>query len=245
MEEEDADNDDASSVRSSSQPLGASQASSSQASPSHVKDSRSTRPKALRITAKRVDEAILMKAGQMALNQSVQDQLAALVQGGSNDQITWCQWMGLEVNKLSEDLWMSFMQESFSMILHFRQLQQQQQVLPPPQQPPSILECSNSSSLPLSTPPVHLQSVVSPPFWQQQHQQQQWQTSLDLQPPQSWSFTSLNLSQLNTSGLSSLLDQAVGPGHGSISQVHTPEAVRTETRTSDILASAVQVLEQE
>ena len=43
--EEEADDDDASSVRSSGQLPSASQASSSQAGPSHVKDSRSTRPK--------------------------------------------------------------------------------------------------------------------------------------------------------------------------------------------------------
>ena len=74
----------------------------------------------------------------MLLTQRVQDQLEAVVQGGSNDRIAWCQWMGLEMSKLSEDLWMSFMQESSTMILHFRQLQQQQQVPPQqcPQQPP-------------------------------------------------------------------------------------------------------------
>ena len=68
MEEEAADNDDASSVRSSSQPLSASQASSSQAGPSHVKDSWSTRPNALNTTAKRVDEAILTIADRMVSN---------------------------------------------------------------------------------------------------------------------------------------------------------------------------------
>ena len=100
---------------------------------------------------------------------------------------------------------------------------------------------------PSSAPPV-----VSSPFWQQQQQpqQQRLQPCLDLQPPQNWSFTSSNLSHLNTSGLSSLLDQDVGPPcQGTSSQLHPPppETGRTETRTStsDILAIAVQVLEQD
>ena len=76
-EEEEADDDDASSVCSSSQPLSSAQASSSQAGHSHVKDSRSTRPKALNTTAKRVDETTLQIVDQMSLTQSVQDQLAA------------------------------------------------------------------------------------------------------------------------------------------------------------------------
>ena len=123
-EEEESDDDDASSVRSSSQPPSSSQASSSQASPSHVKDSRNTRPKAPSTAAKSVDEAILQIVDRILSTQSVQYQLAAVVQGGSNDRISWCQWMGLETSNLSEDLWTYFMQESFSMILHFRQLQQ-------------------------------------------------------------------------------------------------------------------------
>ena len=122
---EEADSDDASSVCSFSQPPSSAQASSTQAGPSHVKDSRSTRPKAPSTTAKRVDKVILQIADWMSSTQSVQDQQAAVVQGGSNDRIAWCQWMGLEANKLSEDLWTSFMQESLSMILRFRQLQQQ------------------------------------------------------------------------------------------------------------------------
>ena len=90
VKEEEADYDDVSSVPSSCQLLGASQASSSEACFSHVKDSRSTRPKALSTTAKKVDEAILTIADQMSSIQSVQDQLAAVVQGGSNNRIDWC-----------------------------------------------------------------------------------------------------------------------------------------------------------
>ena len=95
MEEGEADDDDTSSVQSSSQPSTSAQASSSQAGPSHVKAAGAPGPR----------------------HQVVQD--------GRNDQIAWWQYSGLEANKLSEDLWMSFVQESFSMILHFRQLQQQ------------------------------------------------------------------------------------------------------------------------
>ena len=171
QEEEEAENDDASSVRSSSQLPSSAQANLSQADPSHIKDSRSTRPKALSTTAKTVDKAILQIADQRSLTRSVQDQLSAVVQGGSNDWIAWCQWMGLETSKLSENLWTSFMQKSFSMILHFRQLQQWQQVPHHPQQPPQhpgVQHQQQSAFVrPSSAPPM-----VTPPYWQQQQQQQ-------------------------------------------------------------------------
>ena len=94
--EEEADDDNALSVgsaRSSSQPPRASQPNTSQASPSQV---RSSRPKALSTTGKRVDEAILKLAEHMVLNTSVQDRLATVVQDGSNEWLAFCQWMGLE-----------------------------------------------------------------------------------------------------------------------------------------------------
>ena len=67
--------------------------------------------------------------------------------------------------------------------------------------------------------------------------------------PQNWpSFSGSHISGLNTSGLSSILDQAVGqavapPSQGTSSQLNTPETARSDT--SDMLARASQVLDQD
>ena len=63
-------------------------------------------------TGKRVDEAILKLAEWLSLNTGVQDCLASAVQESSNPRLAFCQWMGLEAYKLSEELWTGFMQES-------------------------------------------------------------------------------------------------------------------------------------
>ena len=137
VEEEGADDDNAASLaseRSSSQVPSGMQLSTSQASPSQVCDRR---PKAESSTStgKRVNESIIKLAEQLAVNTGVQDRLASAVQEGSNERLAFCQLMGLEACTLSEELWTKFIQESFQMIKHFRQLQAQQPVPPPPPPP--------------------------------------------------------------------------------------------------------------
>ena len=95
--EEEGDDDDAvslGSAHSSSQLPSASQPSTYQAGSSQIREKR---PKAWSTTGVRVNEAILKLAGHMALNTSVQDQLASAVQEGSNEWLAFFQWMGLEV----------------------------------------------------------------------------------------------------------------------------------------------------
>ena len=147
------------------------------------------------------------------------------------------------------------MPESFQMIQPFRQLQAQQPVPPPPPPPPPppaqhpAVQQHQQSVLvhPSSAPPV----VTPPTFLQQMPQPQQWQPTAD-QSPQNWPSFSGNISGLNTSGLSSFLDHAVGQhggpsAPGTNSQMHTPEG-RTDSRTShtsDILTHVSQAMGQE
>ena len=202
----------------------------SQAGPSQIRDRRH---KAASTTGKRVDEAILKLAERMASNTSVQDRLASAVQEGSNEHLAFWQWKGLEACKLSEQLWTAFMQESFQMIIRFRQLQEQQPLPPPPPPQPAqhpVVQQPQQSAFvcPSSAPPV----VTPPPFCQQQPQQQPQQEILDLQPPLNWpSFSGYNISGLNTSGLSNILDHAVGqagvpPAQGTSSQMNRKVADR-------------------
>ena len=101
---------------------------------------------------------------------------------------------------------------------------------------------------PSSAPPV-----VSPPsFRKQMPHTEPWHPSADLQPHQGWPSFSANLSGLNTSGLSSFLDQALGqlggpPVPGTSSQMHTPEGrpVSRTSSTSDILRSVSQAMDQD
>ena len=161
------------------------------------------------------------------------------------------QWMGLEACKLSEELWTRLMQESYQMIQCFRQLQAQQLVPPPPQPAlhPAVQQHQQSAFVcPSSAPPV----VTPPTFHQQISQPQPWQPITDLQLPQNWPPFSGNISVLNTSGLSSFLDHAVGqpggqPAPGTSSQMHTPEG-RPDSRTSstsDILSHVSQAMDQD
>ena len=92
-------------------------------------------------SGKQVDEAILTLAEWLNLNTGVQDRLGSAVQESSNLHLAFCQWMGLEACKLSEELWTRFMQESFQMI----QLHQQSAFVclssaPPVMTPPSLCQ---------------------------------------------------------------------------------------------------------
>ena len=64
--------------------------------------------------------------------------------------------MGLEASTLSEELWTAFMQESFQMIICFGSSSNSREYLLLLSFH-SILECSNTSSLHSSAPPVHFQ----------------------------------------------------------------------------------------
>ena len=120
-------------------------------------------------TGKRVDEAILKLADHLTINTCVQDHLASAIQEGSNQCLAFSGSMGLEACKLSEELWTKFMQVSFQMIQHLRQLQAQQPVPPPPppaqpaHHPAVQLQQQSAFVRPSSAPPV-----VSPPSFHQE-----------------------------------------------------------------------------
>ncbi|KAF0312859.1 hypothetical protein FJT64_016491 [Amphibalanus amphitrite] len=168
---------------------------------------QSKRPK-----AKRIDEAILKIADKMCANEHLKEQLDAAMKAGNNERTMFCQWMGMEASKLSEELWMSFMSESFNLIMRYRQ----QQLM---QQQPQVPQVRPTSSAQTSTP-VH-------------HQSQGWQ------PPQLWSgnqppFFDTSLRSLNASGLTGLDEQNAQP--------NTPEPVRSTLRTGELVARALQGL---
>ena len=97
-EEEGGDDDDAASLasaRSSSQPPSGTQPSTSQAGPSQARDRRS-RAVSSTSTGKRINEAILKLAEQLAVNTGGQDRLSSAIQEGSDERLAFCQWMGLE-----------------------------------------------------------------------------------------------------------------------------------------------------
>ena len=115
----------------------------------------------------RVDEAILKLANRLSQNTGVQDRLQSAVQESAKPCITFCQWMGLEMSKLHEELWTGFMHEAFDLVMCYRLLQTQQPAPPPPppqavQQPPVQPQPYQPSMYPWSVPPL-----PSPPFRQQ------------------------------------------------------------------------------
>ena len=129
--------------------------------------------------------------------------------------------MGLEMFKLSKELWTGFMHHLFNLVESYRNLQAHQSVLhpPPPPPPPQPAQLSAvqlqqqqlAFVCPSSAPPL-----VSPPSFRQQITQP-WQPGTDIQPHQGWALGP-NLSGLNTSGLSGVLDpagQTGGPGTSS------------------------------
>lgn len=182
-------------------------------------------------TSKRVvDEAIVKIADRMAAAEHIHEQLDAVVKSGSNERAMFCQWMGMEATKLSEELWMSFMNESFGLIMKYRQQQMQQQLQHQVQQQaqgPQVRPVSAG----LTSTPVH-------------HQQQMWQP----QPPQLWSSNQLqpsvfNLSQTSFRGLNSSYLSGLDDQSDKNEQLHTPEPVRSATRTGELVARALQGLE--
>ena len=168
-EDEGGDDDDVASVTYNQVPSQLS--STSQAGP--VKHhSHDRRPRAASSTGsstgKRVDEAILKLVDWLSQNTGMQDRLQSAVKKSAKPNIAFCQWMGLEMSKLDEELWTGFMYEAFDLVMRYRQFQTQQPapLPPPPTQavlPPSVQPQPYQPSVrPWSMPPLS-----SPPFRQQ------------------------------------------------------------------------------
>ena len=67
-------------------------------------------------TGKRVDEAILKLADRLSQNTGVKHWLQSTVQESAKPSIAFCQWMGLEMSKLDDELWTGFMHETFDLV---------------------------------------------------------------------------------------------------------------------------------
>ena len=132
-EEEGGDNDNAAS-RTSSQAPSTQLPSMTQAGPSQAPHDRRPRPVSSG-SGKCVDEAILKLADRLSQNTGMQDRLATAVQESAKPCLTLCQWMGLEMSMLDEELWTGFMCEAFNLVEHYRTVQAKQLAPPPP--PPS------------------------------------------------------------------------------------------------------------
>ena len=74
-------------------------------------------------TGKRVNEAILKLADHLSQNTGMQDWLQSAVQESAKPCIAFCQWMGLEMSKLVEELWTGFMCKAFNLVEGYRSLQ--------------------------------------------------------------------------------------------------------------------------
>ena len=59
---------------------------------------------------------ILKLADQLSQNTGMQDRLQSAVQESAKPRIAFCQWMGLEMSKLDEELWTGFMHEAFDLV---------------------------------------------------------------------------------------------------------------------------------
>ena len=194
----------------------------------------------------------------MGDNTAIQDRLQTTEQEAARPRIAFCQWMGLEMAKLDELLWMDFMDDAFALVTHYKRAQSQQPPATPPHPPPAVPpppvqpQPQQPSVLPYSAPPQ-----PSPSYRHQLNQP--WQpgpnTSNEFQH-QGWPSFPPSLSALNTSGLSSYLDPTpTVPGHTS-SALSTPDAHRPGTRassfgdgqrpsTSDVMRAAQHILDDE
>ena len=155
--------------------------------------------------------------------------------------------MGLEMSKVGEELWTGFMREGFNLVEHYRTLQAKQPAPPRPppahqaaQLPPVQRQQQQPFMRPLSAPPM-----VSPTYCEQLNLAWQPGPCTEFQQQGLYAFGP-NLSGLNTSGLSSLLDPAGQPtGPVTSSALSTPDAARSGSRgsnTSDIMKATQQTL---
>ena len=86
---------------------------------------------------KQVDCAIVKLCNHLTENTGIQDRLQSTVQEDTRPCVAFCQWMGLEVANLDEQLWTAFTQQAFEMVTCYRQLQDQQPAAPHPHPPHS------------------------------------------------------------------------------------------------------------
>ena len=129
-EEEGGDNHNAASHTSSQAPS-TQLPSKTQASPSQAPHDMRPRP-ASSGSGKHVNEAILKLADRLFQNIGMQDRLTTTVQESAKPCLAFCQWMGLEMSKLDEELWTGVMHEAFNLVECYRTLQAQQPAPPPP-----------------------------------------------------------------------------------------------------------------
>ena len=182
-------------------------------------------------TGKRVDEAILKLANDLSQNAGMQDWLQSTVQEHAKPCFTFCQWMGLEVSKLDKELWKASCARHSTMwhatgssrpsSWHLLLLRLLLRLC-------SNHKCSHSSINLLCSPGVHLQQQMN----------RTWQPgpSTEFQH-QRWPPFNPNLSALNTSGLSSLLD-LTGQSRGPTSSMLSP---RDDQRPGSWVSSTINV----
>ena len=108
-------------------------------------------------TGKRVYEAILKLVDRLSDNTTVQNRIKSAVQQGNSARVAFCQWMGLEMSKIDEELWTGFMREGFDLVTRYRQMQGQQLGPPPPPQQP-LQQQFQGNVRPWSSPPSRQQS---------------------------------------------------------------------------------------
>ena len=132
-------------------------------------------------SGKCVDETILKLSDHLSQNTGVQDQLATAVQESTSPHLAFCQWMGLEMSKLDNELWTGFSREAFNLVEHYRTIQAHQPV--PHPLPPQLAQLPAVQPQQQPLPFVHHLSgppLVSPPTYHQQLNQP-WQPGIDFQ----------------------------------------------------------------
>ena len=147
------DESDAVSVSSSQGP--SQLPTSSQAAASQQPHDRSSSRSAS--SGKRVNDAILSLVARMSDNTAIQDRLQSVEQEAARPRCAFCQWMGLEMAKLDEPLWMDFMDDAFALVTRYKRAQSLQPPAAPPRPPPAVLQPPVQPQL--QQPPVRPYSV--------------------------------------------------------------------------------------
>ena len=102
------------------------------------------------MTAKRVDDTILKLVEQVSHNTGVQDHIAKAMKDSTNPRLAFCNWMGLELCVLDEDLWSNFTSDAFQLVQRYKGLSRGQHTPTAPPQPPQ-----HQPPAPPPAPPVH------------------------------------------------------------------------------------------